>query len=406
MGMNNNEYDVVIIGGGPTGSICAICLKKLNQKLKVCIVDRQKFPRDKSCGDGLGPGVNQVITDLGLNHLFRDSTPIEKIIVTSPSGYEANSELPKMGKIKPLGFVIPRSKFDNELIIEARKHNVSIIEEYEITDFKDAGKYNTEVTIRKDSDDIIIKTKLLIGADGARSKVRRLLNIPYNSDSNTGIAIRFYCEMEGYNELSLRLDFLKELNPGYGWLFPVNTKFANVGVGIDVSKLKSRNLNLEEMLNSYVDYLGRKISIKLVEGSKLSYILPYGSQLPRLVNSNKILLGDAASMINPFTGEGIFYGMYAGKSLAEFISQKINDSGRQLDDALVKFEKDFRKRFISHYKTNNTTKYLMNSRFSNLAIKASNKDPEILKEGIELMMGDRRSMSLYNILKILVKGLF
>jgi len=406
MAVDNNEYDVVIIGGGPTGAICAISLKKLNPKLKVCIVDRQKFPRDKSCGDGLGPGVNQIVTELGLSSLFKDSAPIEKLIMTSPNGYELNSELPKMGDIKPLGFVIPRKKFDNELFTEARNHDVSVIEEYEIADFNDAGKYNTAVTVKKDADEIILKTKLLVGADGARSKVRRLLDIPYNTESNTGIAIRYYCEMEGYDELSLRLDFLKELNPGYGWLFPVSTKFANIGVGIDVSKMKSRNLNLEEMFESYAAYLSKKLKIKLVDGSKLSYILPYGSQLPKLVSGNKIILGDAASMINPFTGEGIFYGMFAGKSLAEHIAQKIGAGGNELDDALTKFEKDFRKRFVSHYKINNTTKHLMNSVFSNLAIKASSKDPEILKEGIELMMGDRRSMSPLNIFKILVKGLF
>ena len=64
--------------------------------------------------------------------------------MTSPNGYELNSELPKMGDIKPLGFVIPRKKFDNELFTEARNHDVSIIEGYEVMDFKDSGKFNTE----------------------------------------------------------------------------------------------------------------------------------------------------------------------------------------------------------------------------------------------------------------------
>ena len=400
------EYDVVIIGGGPAGSICAISLKKLNPDIRVCIVDRQKFPRDKSCGDGLGPGVHKIITDLGLDHLFSNSEPIKKIAITSPDGYELSADLPKMGEISPLGFVIPRVKFDNDLVLEARKQNVVFFEEYELVDFIDKGKFNTEVNIKNSKDGIKLKTKILIGADGARSKLRRLLNITYNTDNNTGVAIRTYCEMDGYEELSLRLDFLKELNPGYGWLFPVNNKYANIGVGIDVSKLKKRNLHLDQLFDAYLAYLNKKLKINLVAGSKLSYILPYGSQLPQLVNSgNKVLIGDAASMINPFTGEGIFYGMFAGKSLAEHISKTINDPN-QTELALRKFENNFKQRFRKHYKINNTTKYLMNSRFSNLAIRASSKNPEILREGIELMMGDRRNLSPLNIIKIILKGLF
>jgi geranylgeranyl reductase family protein len=404
--MEEKEYDVVIIGGGPSVSICAISLKKLNPSLRVCIIDRKKFPRDKACGDGLGPGVHKIVIELGLNHLFSSQEPIEKLAISSPNGYELNSTLPKMGSMKPLGFVIPRIDFDNGLILEARKLNVDILEEFEFENIEDRGIFNTDVIIKKDNDRLVLKCKVVIGADGARSKLRRVLNIPYNSDNNTGIAIRYYCEMEGYNEMSLRLDFLKEINPGYGWLFPINKNYANIGVGIDVSKLKERNLNLDEMFESYLKYLNGKIKIKVIHESKMNYILPYGCEMPPLVNSvNKVLIGDAASMINPFTGEGIFYGMYAGKSLSDHIYNKLHNS-KELTIGLKSFEKNFKRNFNKHYKINNTTKHLMGTVFSNLAIRACQKDPEILKEGIELMMGERRNFSPINLVKIIIKGLF
>ena len=402
---SDSIFDIVIIGGGPSGAVCAIRLKQLNTSLKVCIVDRNPFPRDKACGDGLGPGVHKIINDLGLIAMLNERESIERLIVASPDGHELNAELPTMGDLKPLGFVIPRLAFDNELIEAARRLGVIMFEGFEISGFKDNGIFETEVFIKKQTTETILTTKLLIGADGARSKLRRLLNIPYNSDKHTGIAIRCYCELEGYTEMSLRLDFLKEINPGYGWVFPVNKTYANIGVGIDVSKLKKRQLSLDDMFESYLKYLRNKINIKVHTETKLNYILPYGSQMPALVNANnKVLIGDAASMINPFTGEGIFYGMYAGKSLAENIYNKLGEE-KTLSHSLQSFEIDFKKKFTKHFKINNATKYLMNSKFVNFAIRASRKDPEVLKQGIELMMGDRRSFTLKHLFKILLKGL-
>jgi geranylgeranyl reductase family protein len=400
------RFDIVIIGGGPTGSVCAIRLKQLNPSIKVCIVDRKKFPRDKACGDGLGPGVHKIINDLGLISILDKREPIERLVVSSPGGYELNAELPKMGEIKPLGFVVPRLELDNELITEARNLGVILFEEFELIGFSDNGFFKTELVVKKQDTEIILSTKLLIGADGARSKLRRLLNIPYNSDKHTGIATRHYCELEDYNEMLLRLDFLKEINPGYGWVFPVNSSYANIGVGIDVHILKKRGLNMDEMLESYLHYLKQKMKIKVLPETKLNYILPYGSEMPALVNqNNKVLIGDSASMINPFTGEGIYYGMYAGNSLAENIYDKLNDH-TSLQRSLIFFETGFKKKFRKHYKINNTTKHLMNSPFANLAIRASKRDPEILKQGIELMMGDRRSINPLNLAKIFMKGFF
>lgn len=404
--MTNNEYDIVIIGGGPSGSVCGISLKKLNPILKVCIIEKEKSPRTKACGDGLGPGIIKIIADLGLSSIFDNREAIDKLAITSPNGYQLLSDLPKIGESKPIGFVIPRNEFDSYLLSAACNLGVIVLEESEFLDFNDLGDFNTQVKIKRNSEEILLRTKILIGADGARSKLRALLNIPYNSDKHTGIALRYYCELDEYNNHSLRLDFLKEINPGYGWIFPINSKLANIGVGVDISKLKKKNLNLNEMFESYLQHLSKKFKIRIIDGSKLSSTLPYGSQLPSLINSsNKILIGDSASMINPFTGEGIYYGMFAAKSLADNIYNKF-DNDDKLKHSLQIFESQFKNHFARHYKVNYTLKHLMGTRFSNFAIKASNKNTEILKEGIELVMGDRRGFNLFKIIKIIAKGLF
>lgn len=404
--MDVNNFDVVIIGGGPTGSICGICLKKLNSNLRVCVVDKEKFPRLKACGDGLGPGVNKIITDLGLNSIFKNHESIEKLKITSPNGFQLVSNLPKIGDIQPVGYVFPRKEFDSQLISIARNYGVIIFEEWEYSSYNDMGNFNTNVKIKKNSDEIFLNTKILIGADGAKSKLRSQLNIPFNSKEHTGVALRYYCKVENYNAKDLRLDFLKEIYPGYGWVFPINKNLVNIGVGVDMHKIERKKINLNKMFESYINYLNTKIIVNKIEETKLSSILPYGSQLAPLVNfNNKILIGDSASMINPFSGEGIFYGMTAASILANNIYNKF-ENDEILKNALQDFESQFRNRFCKHYKINHYLKYLMGTRFSNLAIKASNYNTEILKEGIELVMGERRGLSLIKIIRIIFKGLF
>jgi geranylgeranyl reductase family protein len=403
--MINNEFDVVIVGGGPSGSICGISLKKLNPQLRVCILEKEKSPRYKACGDGIGPGIVNIIKDLGLNSILNNREVIDKLAVTSPNGYQLLSDLPQIGNSKPVGYVIPRYEFDSYLLSCAKNIGVIVFEETEFLHFKDVGDFETNVVVKNTNEEFKITTKILVGADGARSKLRELLGIPFNSDKNTGIALRYYCEIENYNNKFLRLDFLKEINPGYGWIFPINNKLANIGVGVDLSKLKKKNINLNEMFESYRKYINIEFGVKIIDGTKKSSILPYGSQLPTLVNGlNKVLIGDAGSMINPFTGEGIFYGMIAANTLAKCISDKFC-SNQVLSESLLSFESQFRNQFVKHYKINRSLKHLMGTRFSNVAIKASHKNQEILKEGIELAMGERRGFSLFKIIKIIFKGM-
>jgi geranylgeranyl reductase family protein len=397
-------FDALIIGCGPAGTTCAIRLKQLNPHLKIAIVDRQAFPRDKPCGDGLGPGVHKVIHDLGLLHIFNGCAAIEKLIVSSPDGSVLNSELPEMDKnLKPMGYVIPRQKFDNTLLEYARSLDVVFYEKYELVNFNDIADFETAVTIKSDTEEIKLKTKVLIGADGARSKMRRLLNVPFNSDKHTGISKRYYCTIEGTIEPALQLDFLKNINPGYGWLFTINENYGNIGVFIDVSKLKKRKLDLDTIFDTYLDFINTQTKVKIIAETKATYMLPYGSELPPLVHTkNKVLIGDAASMINPFTGEGIYYSMYAGFSLADTIFDKITDTDK-LTLGLAAFEKQFKAKFKRHYKINNVGKWLMNSPFSNIAIKACQKDLNFLKKVIELMMGDRKKFNPLTIVKMCFK---
>jgi geranylgeranyl reductase family protein len=393
----DNEYDVAIVGAGPAGATCARSLTALGVG-RVALIDRSKFPRDKSCGDGIGPGAVNVMESLGIQQCLSGHRKIETIAVSSPGGIEVSGPLPQIGGTQPVGYVIPRKIFDNYLFEAAIQGGAS---DFTGMEFEDAEFVKSTQQWRLQLAGTQITAKVLVGADGARSKVRRILNVPSNTDENTGIGIRVYVTADGSVSQSLRLDFVRALLPAYGWVFPIDNSQANVGVGIDLSAYKAQRRHLDELLASYLSTGEERSAFRADGESSLTAILPYGSELPRLAHpsSNAALIGDAGSMINPFTGEGIFYGMFAGQILARRIARGF--AGNRIQVALHDYEREFRDRFEKHFQTNWTMKRATGvAKWCDLVIGACKKDPKILGELIDLMMGDKKQMSSSTILNI------
>ena len=160
------------------------------------------------------------------------------------------------------------------------------------------------------------------------------------------MAIRIYGEFPSSTFDALQIDFTERLLPAYGWLFPIDHKRANVGIGIDVDNYKKHSMHIEKLLSLYQKDLGSHISYD--DNSALTYILPYGSELPRLAypESNAALIGDAGSMINPLTGEGIFYGMYAGHVLGQLLAAELRSNPRLVRVARQGYGAEFLQRQI------------------------------------------------------------
>lgn len=400
-----NTFDVAIIGAGPSGSTCANALLMKDAGLKVCLVDKDSFPRPKVCGDGLGLGVYKILKALNLLDILIDKKPIKYLKLVSPSGRELFTDLSKVLNQDSIGFVIKREAFDDYLFksaIDRGAHDYSNCH-YKLSSFD--GKYWISVILNRKNQKKTIRSKVLVGADGARSRVRKILGIKYNNKFHTGIAKRAYVNSDNFDKQTMEMDFLKELLPGYGWVFPVSESCLNIGVVIDVSMLKKKSLSLDCLFDKYISLLRSKYTLEIKADTKGSYILPYGTQSSALVSKQSALIGDAGSMINPMTGEGIFYGMYAGKLLAERISKSFNGT-MPLESSLCLFEKEFRVKFNQHYKSNYMLKKMWkNKTWSDFVIKACRNDPGILGGGIELMMGEKPYFGLSAFFNLLIKGL-
>jgi len=305
------------------------------------------------------------------------------------------------GKV-PIGYVIKRYEFDELLFraaVKAGAHDLSGCEFKDAT-FDDNARSWT-LNLVRGGEPIIVKAKYVVGADGPRSKVRRLLGQPFNDDEHTGTAVRVYCRTSDVFKKELRLDFMRSLLPAYGWVFPIDEHTANIGVGIDVSRYQERKRHLNVLLS---EYLGLQRAVESDEQTRLAFILPYGSQLPQLGFPEKqaALVGDAGSMVNPLTGEGIFYGMWAGSEVAKHIARALQTNA---PSNLKRYEVLFRSKFEDHYKTNQIMKRrVAHPVWCDFVLSACARDKRILGELIDLMMGDRKHLSFALLGKIALSG--
>lgn len=348
------DYDVVIIGAGPSGSAAAIAYKQAKPNLRIALVDKATFPRDKACGDGLGPGVLAVLQALGLSAIVAGGNKVAAVEVRGPRGTSVGGAFPGLAEKGGFGVVMERRIFDHRLQQAAIDLGVSDFSGWRYVGGDIVGDARI-VELSRLGERVKISTSLLVGADGASSRVRASLGVARNTDRHTGVGIRAYATVLTPAQRppeSLMLDFQEELNPGYGWVFPLRDGRANIGVFMVAADRKQLGTKTTDLLSSFVDQLeagGYRVSGRT---SERTYILPYTPGLPSLGHERAALIGDAASMVNPWSGEGIFYGMEAGRLLAAETAGDVGPGHHAaLGIGLQRFEDRFRRRFSHHLKT-------------------------------------------------------
>lgn len=345
------QYDVVIIGAGPAGTSTAIAYKKLKPDLKVAIVDKALFPRDKSCGDAIGPGVIHALKRYNIEDILEKQSPVISTSLSGTGDVEIKNYIPKVkNKEDSVVYVVPRKELDYKLLKKALDFGV-----VDFTGNRFEGMTrnasNWIVEISNDEGSRSLSTKLIVGADGANSRVRKSLGVKTNKDRDKAIAIRAYVDspnfVEYFNERSVLFEINLSAEKGYAWAFPSNNNLVNIGIGVPLNLFKKDDMNLDSLLDIFIGKLRSKgITLNNIRAQK-SYILPFASSNTQLAYDQVALVGDAGSMINPMSGEGIFYGMEAGYILAKSTFDKL-DSG-VLNGGLNLYEKEFKKRFRKHF---------------------------------------------------------
>jgi menaquinone-9 beta-reductase len=305
------HYDAVVVGAGPAGSVAALVLARGGAR--VALADKAAFPRDKACGDLIGPRGVQVLADLGVT--VPDAGHGSDLLAVGPSG--RRSRLPAFtGRSYPgHGIVVPRTAFDHALR-EAALAAGAVGVRARIT----AVDRDADGTVRAvlASDGQRLAGNVIIGADGALSPVARLAGMLDPEAALWGFAVRAYIPGAVPLPLLVLLESAPwRIYPGYGWLFPGADGQANVGIGVGMGGTR-HSVPLRDDLDRFTALLRSRgdLGQEAEPGPVIGGWLRMGGTGTPPAAGNVLLAGDAAGLINPLQGEGIAPAMISGRLAA------------------------------------------------------------------------------------------
>ena len=347
--------DVLVVGGGPSGASCAYWLAEAGYD--VLLVEKKRFPRDKTCGDGLTPRSVKQLEDMGLgDRLAADGhrfTGLRSIAF----GRTLELEWPAHPDFPNYGYVVTRHDLDEMVADRAVKAGATLWQESEaIAPVVDAGLVRGASIKRKAEDGRIdeVRARYVVVADGANSRFGRSLGTSRNRDYPLGMAIRGYFESPRHDEpwIESHLDIRDKAGnvlPGYGWIFPVGDGRVNVGIGLLSTFNQWKAVNTTHLMEAFVDYAPKswEISPETACGPATGGRLPMAFSVGPHAGPTYLVTGDAGGAINPFNGEGIAYAYETGRLAASVLVDALS-SGDGL--ALQRYETDLRDTYGLYYK--------------------------------------------------------
>lgn len=392
------KTNAIIIGAGPAGAGTSIYLSKAG--ISHVIIEKDFFPRDKVCGDACSGKTAFVLRKANpewLQEVYQrtdEFTPSHGIVFVAPNGKPLNIPFKPSthaGELAP-GFTTPRLVFDNFLFEKLPSKHTTIFQQSVVKSItREDGM--VEVMFLQNGVEHIVSAPYIIGADGDKSIVRKQFLPNHTTDKTSAVGLRAY--YSGIKDMHpknyIELHFLPEILPGYLWIFPLPNGRANVGVGILSEKIRSKKINLREKMLAAIKNnpnIAPRFKDAELEGKILGWGLPMGMKRTPASGDNFILTGDAASLIDPFSGEGIGNALYSGMLAANAIEKGLQDS--RYDGEFLKQEYDdvLYKRIGDELKIGNTLQKLCGYPWLfNFVVNKANKSKS-LSETISCMFFD------------------
>jgi digeranylgeranylglycerophospholipid reductase len=316
------RYDVIVVGAGPAGSICAKTIA--NKGLDVLLIEkRREIGVPVRCAEG--------VTESGLKEFIE---PDERWIcaeVTGANIYAPDGTKVTMADLEERGYVLERKIFDRALAQNAVEKGANLMVNTMATGLIKEDGCVAGITAREMGEELEMNADIIIGADGVESKVGRWAGIDTSLKlSDIGTCAEFLMV-----EIEIDQDYCdfflgNEIAPGgYAWVFPKGERKANVGLGIG----GDREGRAIDYLRRFMDrFPGGKV-IEIIIGG-----VPLAKSLERMIGDGIMLIGDAARQANPLTGGGIYNAMYAGR-IAGDVAVKAISNGDSSVNGLREYEK-------------------------------------------------------------------
>lgn len=367
-------FDVIICGAGPAGSTCALALE--DSGLRVALIDKKGFPRDKICGDAVASYVPNVLHTIHPKYkiafeAFKEKELVTTLRVVAPNQKNIDLKFPREGAISM------RMHLDHFLFEQAKKlPNVTAFIGTAVSEVQTSSE-KTTVELKNGQ---ILESKIVVGCDGAQGVVaKQLTNNKIDLKHNSAAVRAYYKNVKGIPDQTFELHYLTDLMPGYFWIFPLPDGFANVGLGMLSQTVSDHKINLRKELTRIIaetPYLKERFEGAELVDSPKGFGLPLGSRKVTISGQRFMLCGDAASLIDPLSGEGIgqaiISGRYAGWQAKECVQQEdFSAKTMQAYDKMVydKLWKEHRIHYFTQRAIGNRP-WLING-FANIALKSS-----------------------------------
>ncbi|MGZ4901778.1 MAG: NAD(P)/FAD-dependent oxidoreductase [Halobacteriota archaeon] len=301
----NDEYDVIVVGAGPAGSIAA---RTAAEECDVLLIEkRQEIGSPVRCAEGVPREI--FLEFLGSAPDSRwISSEINAVRVNAPDGTTVDVSAEMLRMEEPLGYVLERKIFDRQLAKNAARAGVDIMVRTRATGLITEDGAVKGVMMNSLDEELAVRSRVVIGADGVESQVGRWGGL------NTTLKLRdiescAQYHLDNVDVLGETFDFYlgSQYSPsGYAWIFPKGDHAANVGLGVLGSKMTDKRP---------VDYLNEFVADKFPDGQPVELVVggvPVSEGMSPMSTDGLMLIGDAARQTEPLTGGGIISALGSG----------------------------------------------------------------------------------------------
>jgi len=390
------RYDLAVVGAGPGGAATAYYASKAG--LRTLLLDRQEFPRDKPCGDGLMPHAASEVALMGLGDWLDEPHHgrFTSFSMYTETAYLRQGVPPTLHG--PHGYVAAREETDARILGRATAAGAALHTNTRAMDLvRSTSGAVTGLEATSNGETLRFEAPVVVAADGVGGFAGNGMKAHQNAVARR----QYFRGLEGLDQKSLHIFITPDMNSdgaGYGWVFCFGDGRANVGAGVSTRSLQRTGRNLKDYFDRFLEEPQLKAWLQNAEseGPAKSWSLKMGMWGAKRYAQGLMMVGDAGSMVHPISGEGVGYAMESGRLAATWAHEA--HERRDFSASLLSgYERQLRKkRAREHISGHAMVNLVPNLRMMEPLFKACEKDENARRTLIEGFTGDA---PIYSLLK-------